>query len=86
MIILLNIIQIKKLPGVGISIGLSRLFYQLNELNALSSSKKSISDVLVVSADSDISVCLPVATELRKIILILKSIWKIKIKSKIQIC
>ena len=25
----------KKLPGVGISIGLSRLFYQLNELNAL---------------------------------------------------
>ena len=56
----------KKLPGVGISIGLSRLFYQLNELNALSSSKKSISDVLVVSADSDISVCLPVATELRK--------------------
>ena len=55
----------KKLPGVGISIGLTRLFYKLNELNAIKYTKKSIADVLVVSASDDISVCLPIATELR---------------------
>ena len=55
----------KKLPGVGISIGLTRLFYKLNELNALKVDKKSISDVLVVSASDDITPCLPVATAFR---------------------
>ena len=55
----------KKLPGVGISIGLTRLFYKLNELNAVKVSRDSISKVLVVSASSDISPCLPVATAFR---------------------
>ena len=55
----------KKLPGVGISIGLTRLFYKLNELNAIKVSKDSIAKVLVVSASSDISPCLPVATAFR---------------------
>ena len=55
----------KKLPGVGISIGLTRLFYKLNELQALKFDKKSIADVLVISASDDISVCLPIATKLR---------------------
>lgn len=55
----------KKLPGVGISIGLTRLFYKLNELNAIENTKKSIADVLVVSASDDISVCLPIATTFR---------------------
>ena len=55
----------KKLPGVGISIGLTRLFYKLNELNAIKVSRDSISKVLVVSASSDISTCLPVATAFR---------------------
>ena len=55
----------KKLPGVGISIGLTRLFYKLNELNALKVDKKSVSDVLVVSASDDISSCLPIATAFR---------------------
>ena len=55
----------KSLPGVGISIGLTRLFYKLNELNTIKADKKSISDVLVVSMDDDISVCLPVASALR---------------------
>ena len=55
----------KKLPGVGISIGLTRLFYKLNELQALKFDKKSVADVLVVSASDDISVCLPIATQLR---------------------
>ena len=55
----------KKLPGVGISIGLTRLFYKLNELHALKVDKKSISDVLVVSASDDLTHCLPVATAFR---------------------
>ena len=55
----------KKLPGVGISIGLTRLFYKLNELNIINAKKKSIADVLVVSASDDISACLPVASAFR---------------------
>ena len=55
----------KKLPGVGISIGLTRLFYKLNELNAIKVSRESIAKVLVVSASSDITPCLPVATAFR---------------------
>ena len=55
----------KKLPGVGISIGLTRLFYKLNELNAIKVSKDSIAKVLVISASSDISPCLPIATAFR---------------------
>jgi len=55
----------KKLPGVGISIGLTRLFYKLNELNAIKVSRDSIAKVLVVSASSDISPCLPITTALR---------------------
>lgn len=39
----------KKLPGVGISIGLTRLFYKLNELNLIENVKKSISEVIVIS-------------------------------------
>lgn len=56
----------KPLPGVGISIGLTRLFYQLNELDLLKVDKASISDVLVVSMSDDISACLPVASAFRK--------------------
>ncbi len=55
----------KPLPGVGISIGLTRLFYQLNELNLIKVDKQSISDVLVVSMSDDISDCLSVANVLR---------------------
>lgn len=55
----------KKLPGVGISIGLTRLFYKLNELNAVKVSRESIAKVLVVSASSDITPCLPIATAFR---------------------
>ena len=55
----------KKLPGVGISIGLTRLFYKLNELNALKEEQNSIAKVLVVSMVEDNSKALEVATELR---------------------
>lgn len=57
----------KKLPGVGISIGLTRLFYQLNEMNLVNVKKKSISDVLVVPmGEEDIKECLSIATQLRE--------------------
>ena len=56
----------KKLPGVGISIGLTRLFYKLNELQIIKAEKKSISDVLVIPMVEDLSVPIKVATDLRK--------------------
>ena len=55
----------KALPGVGISIGLTRLFYQLNELKSIKADKESISEVLVISMSDDISACIPVATAFR---------------------
>lgn len=55
----------KKLPGVGVSIGLTRLFYKLNELQAIETSKKSISKVLVVSMIEDQSKALEVGNVLR---------------------
>ena len=57
----------KKLPGVGISIGLTRLFDQLNNLKLITSEEKSISKVLVISmCENDNGVTLKTATELRK--------------------
>ena len=56
----------KKLPGVGISIGLTRLFYKLNELNAMKEEKQSIAKVLVVSMVEDKSKAVEVAANLRK--------------------
>lgn len=38
----------KKLPGVGISIGLTRLFYKLNELNLIEAEQKSVAKVLII--------------------------------------
>ena len=55
----------KKLPGVGISIGLTRLFYKLQELNLIKTEKKSISDVLVIPMVEDLSVPIKVANTLR---------------------
>lgn len=56
----------KKLPGVGISIGLTRLFYQLNQMNAVNVNKSSISDVIIIPADKEYSECLKIASILRK--------------------
>ena len=55
----------KKLPGVGISIGLTRLFYKLSELNLIKAEKKSISDVLIIPMVEDLSVPIKVANVLR---------------------
>ena len=58
----------KKLPGVGISIGLSRFFYQIDKENIIENEDKSITKVLVVSMDeSQIEYELDVAAKLRNL-------------------
>lgn len=57
----------KKLPGVGISIGLTRLFYKLNELNLIKVDKKAISDVIIIPMVEDLQVPISVATKLRSL-------------------
>lgn len=56
----------KKLPGVGISIGLTRLFYKLNELNLIKANKKSIAEVLIVPMLEDLSTPIKIAKNLRE--------------------
>ena len=56
----------RKLPGVGVSIGLTRLFYKLNELNAINAKQTSIAKVLVISMVDDMSKSLEIATKLRE--------------------
>ena len=55
----------KKLPGVGISIGLSRLFFQLTYNNIIKPNKKSTADILVISMVEDLSKPAEIATILR---------------------
>jgi histidyl-tRNA synthetase len=56
----------RQMPGVGISIGLTRLFDQLSRANALKSiDKKSISDVLVIPMTENIGECMKAASILR---------------------
>lgn len=55
----------KKLPGVGVSIGLTRLFYKLNELNLIKAEKKSVSDVLIIPMIEDLNMPIKLATKLR---------------------
>ena len=56
----------KKLPGVGISIGLTRLFYVLNEYKLTQSTKSSISEYLIIPMIEDLSYPIEVATKLRE--------------------
>ena len=55
----------RKLPGVGVSIGLTRLFYKLNELKAINAKQTSIAKVIVISMVEDMSKSLETATKLR---------------------
>ena len=55
----------KKLPGVGVSIGLTRLFYMLNEAKLIKEDKKSIAQILVMSMDNDNKEAIDVSTKLR---------------------
>ena len=56
----------RKMPGVGISIGLSRLFFQLTDNNIISTENQSISDVLVLSMDNNYAECTKTASILRE--------------------
>ena len=55
----------RKLPGVGVSIGLTRLFYKLNELQAIRETQKSIAKVLVVPMTEDVGKTLEIVSNLR---------------------
>ncbi len=55
----------KKLPGVGVSIGLTRLFYKLNEMNLIKANKKSISEVLIIPMVEDLTIPIKIANKLR---------------------
>lgn len=56
----------KQLPGVGISIGLTRLFYKLNELNLIKAEKKSVAEVLIIPMLEDLSIPIKIAKDLRE--------------------
>ena len=43
----------QKMPGVGMSIGLTRLFYQLQELGLIEDKKESILDILILPMDEE---------------------------------
>ncbi len=55
----------KKMPGVGISIGLTRLFFQLNDNKIIQAGNRSISKVMIVSMIDDFSKSIEIATKLR---------------------
>ena len=55
----------KKLPGVGISIGLTRLFYQLSEINQIKANRESVSQVLIIPMNTEIETSLEIANALR---------------------
>ena len=55
-----------RLTGVGISIGLSRLFYKLCEAGVIETTRQSLANVIVLPLDSEqVSYALEVASELR---------------------
>ena len=56
----------RKLPGVGMSIGLTRLFYILNEMNLIKTEKKSISEILIISMIPDLKPAIETANKLRQ--------------------
>jgi len=56
----------KKLPGVGVSIGLTRLFSQLKSAGAIDSSVKSVADLLVIPITENMEVPVRIANDLRR--------------------
>lgn len=55
----------KKLPGVGISIGLTRLFFQLNEIKLINQEKKSIADIIIISMTENFEYVANIANKFR---------------------
>ncbi len=57
----------KKLPGVGISIGLTRLFYQLKENGLIKNEDDSVVDVMILPMIEEYKVPLEISKKLRDI-------------------
>lgn len=55
----------EKLPGVGMSIGLTRLFYQLKENNLLKQEKGAIAKVVILPMGNTIDECIALSNQLR---------------------
>lgn len=55
----------KKLPGVGISIGLTRLFYQLRQAGLLDEIAQNVAKVMIIPMIDDMKECIKLATKLR---------------------
>lgn len=56
----------KSLPGVGISIGLSRLFYQLSRAKIISAEDKSLIDLLIIPMDEYLEEGIKLLAKLRE--------------------
>ena len=56
----------KKLPGVGMSIGLTRLFYILNEFDYLNRSLATSADVLMIPMTDDMTAAVEISAKLRE--------------------
>lgn len=56
----------RKLPGVGISIGLTRLFYVLSTMKAFEESNFSAADVMIIPMTEDLSYAIETSSALRK--------------------
>lgn len=54
-----------KLPGIGISIGLTRLFYQLKDAGIISSKRSSLVDCLIIPMNVDMNYVLKAAKIIR---------------------
>ena len=55
----------QKLPGVGMSIGLTRLFYQLREANIIKADESSLTTVLIIPMDGFEEKAVEIANRLR---------------------
>ncbi len=56
----------QKLPGVGISIGLTRLFSQLKDAGLIETGQSTTANVLVIPFVEDLSISMKIASELRE--------------------
>nr|WP_300005539.1 histidine--tRNA ligase [Tissierella sp.] len=55
----------QKLPGVGISIGLTRLFFQLTEAKIIEAEKTSLTEILIIPMDGFLDEGVKLSNELR---------------------
>lgn len=74
----------KKLPGVGISIGLSRLFYQLKEANIIKTDTVSVADITILPLTDNLEYIYKYANELRNNGIKVDIIYLDKIKQSIR--